>query len=482
MEDVGLDYIALNRETASLSGGESQRIRLASQLGSNLSGVLYILDEPSIGLHPSDNQKLINSLRRLQLKGNSLFVVEHDWETINQADFIIEIGPMAGESGGRLVKASSSLQLTRQSYKKILSHPLRGKWRNLPPYKINSANAFLELNKVNFRNLRNLNVRLPIGRLIVCCGVSGAGKSSLVRGPLYEGVKKSIQLKTNKIKSANYELKNGNQFSKAIEVSQSPIGKTSRSTPVTYLGVWTRIRELISALPEAKTRGLKPSDFSFNVKGGRCEVCKGAGKIKLEMNFLPDSYTECEECRGMRYQNHVLDIKWRGKNIAEILDLSFEEACTFFSFDEILKETFLLMNETGLGYIRLGQTSPTLSGGEAQRLKLASELASGIELKTKSAGKRKNNFYVLEEPTIGLHQKDCERLIHMLHRLVDEGHTVVVIEHDVDLIAEADYLIELGPKGGIDGGKLIHQGKVPSILKKRTSPTAKFLNKVVSIK
>ena len=489
MENVGLDYIALNRETASLSGGESQRIRLAGQLGSNLSGVLYILDEPSIGLHPSDNQKLINSLRRLQSKGNSLLVVEHDWETIQQADFIIEIGPLAGELGGHLVKARSSLPLSRQCHSKTgnpsfnsLKHPLRGKWRRLPSRKLNSSDAFLELNNVNFRNLSNLNISLPLGRFIVCCGVSGAGKSSLVRGPLYKGVKKSIQQKTNKIKTENYEVRNGNQFAKAIEVSQSPIGKTSRSTPVTYLGVWTRIRELISALPEAKARGLNPSDFSFNVKGGRCEVCKGAGKIKLEMNFLPDSYTECDECKGMRYQNHVLDLKWRGKNIAEILDLSFEDACTFFSFDEMLKETFLLMKETGLGYIRLGQTSPTLSGGEAQRLKLASELICGIELKTKSAGKRKNNFYVLEEPTIGLHQKDCERLIQMLHRLVDEGHTVVVIEHDVDLIAEADYIVELGPKGGIEGGKLIHQGSVSSLLKKKSSPTAKFLNKLVSVK
>ena len=486
MGNVGLDYLSLNRETSSLSGGESQRIRLASQLGSNLSGVLYVLDEPSIGLHPSDNQKLIDSLRKLQAKGNSLLVVEHDLETILQADCVIEIGPHAGEDGGRVVEVGKPLQIAENAQSgtgKHLSigmpHPLKGQWRSLPTLNSKTSKAYLELLKVNFRNIRNLKVRLPIGRLIVCCGVSGAGKSSLVRGPLFQGVKQAIQQRSGHIKADGYELKNGNIFAKAIEVTQSPIGKTSRSTPVTYLGVWTRIRELISTLPEAKARGLGPSDFSFNVKGGRCEICKGAGKIKLEMNFLPDSYVECEECAGKRYKDEVLDLKWRGKNIDEILNLTFADAVDFFSFDELLKETFSLMKETGLGYLRLGQTSPTLSGGEAQRLKLASELSSGIELKGRRLGKVQKNFYVLEEPTIGLHSKDCQKLILLLHRLVDDGHTVVVIEHDVDLIAEADFVVELGPKGGKEGGKLLHHGTITSLLEKHKNPTTRFLRKVV---
>ena len=487
MGNVGLDYLSLNRETSSLSGGESQRIRLASQLGSNLSGVLYVLDEPSIGLHPSDNQKLIDSLRKLQAKGNSLLVVEHDIETIMQADCVIEIGPLAGEAGGQVVEIGRPLKVAENARSSTgdymssgIAHPIRGEWRALPTFKKAPAKAYLELKNVKFRNLRNLNLRLPIGRLIVCCGVSGAGKSSLIRGPLFQGVKECIRQRVESLKNDEYEIKNGNIFSKAIEVSQNPIGKTSRSTPVTYLGVWTRIRDLIATLPEAQARGFSPSDFSFNVKGGRCEICKGAGKIKLEMNFLPDSYVDCEECKGKRYKDEILDLKWRGKNIAEILELTFEEAANFFSFDELLKETFSLMTETGLGYLRLGQTSPTLSGGEAQRLKLSSELSSGIELKARRLGKSKKNLYVLEEPTIGLHPKDCEKLILLFHRLVDEGHTVVVIEHDVDLIAEADFLIELGPTGGEEGGKLLHQGTVSSLLNKNSSPTASFLKRVVN--
>lgn len=486
MRNVGLEYLSLNRETASLSGGESQRIRLAGQLGSNLSGVLYVLDEPSIGLHPADNQKLIDSLRLLQSKGNSLLVVEHDQETILQADWIIEIGPKAGEHGGRVVASGKPLSLAKKGLSGTghcllegFPHPLRGNWRKLVPVTSKTGNAYLKLSKVKFRNLKNLSLTIPLARLTVCCGVSGSGKSSLIRGTLFQGIKQSVKENKGVLKHENYVLKNGNNFSKVIEVSQAPIGKTSRSTPVTYLGIWTRIRDLISTLPEAKARGLSPSDFSFNIKGGRCETCKGAGRVKLEMNFLPDTYIGCEECQGRRYKDEVLSLSWHGKNIAEILDMTFDEAVDFFSFDELLRKTFMLMCQTGLGYLKLGQTSPTLSGGEAQRLKLASELGNGIEIQGRKHVTQKKNFYVLEEPSIGLHPKDCEKLLLLLHQLVDDGHTVVIIEHDIDLIAEADFLIELGPKGGEAGGKLLHQGSVKSLIKKASSPTAKFLKKAL---
>lgn len=486
MENVGLDYLSLDRETASLSGGESQRIRLAGQLGSNLSGVLYVLDEPSIGLHPSDNQKLINSLRNLQEKGNSLLVVEHDMETILQSDYIIEIGPKAGENGGMLVEKGTPKQLTKRGHSQTakylsngMKHPIRGFWRNLPSVKQNKEKEFLEVSKVNFRNLKNVSVKIPMAKLTVCCGVSGAGKSSLIRGVVFQGVERSIRENSKRIQSNQFNLSNGNLFRKAIEVSQAPIGKTSRSTPATYLGVWSRIRELISNLPEAKVLGLSSGDFSFNVQGGRCENCKGAGVIKVEMNFLPDSYIKCEQCLGKRYKDELIQLRWHGKNIAEILEMTFEEAEVFFHFDEVLCKTFSLMTQTGLGYLKLGQTSPTLSGGEAQRLKLASELAKGIELKSKRNSNLKKNFYVLEEPTIGLHPQDCEKLTFLLHKLVDDGHTVVVIEHDVDLIAEADYVIEIGPKGGLSGGKILHEGTIKSLLKSKKSQTAAFLKKVI---
>ncbi len=488
MGEVGLDYLSLDRETSSLSGGESQRIRLAGQLGSNLSGVLYVLDEPSIGLHASDNQKLINALRRLQSNGNSLLVVEHDHDTISQADCIIEIGPQAGTKGGRVVAAGKPGVISKKArcstgkyLKSGILHPIRESWRALPNKK-HSYEGFLCLSKVRFRNLRNLRLRIPFSRLVVCCGVSGSGKSSLVRGALFQAVKQAIRDNAPFVKTARCELRNGDGFAKAIEVSQSPIGKTPRSTPATYLGVWTRIRELISSLPEAKARGLSPSDFSFNVKGGRCENCKGAGRIKVEMNFLPDSFVSCEECGGKRYQERILELKWRGKNIAEILDLTFEEAERFFSFDKALQATFELMNETGLSYVRLGQLSPSLSGGEAQRLKLASELAVGIDSRLSSGQSSKKNFYVLEEPTIGLHAEDCLRLLKLLHRLVDEGHTVLVIEHDLELIAEADHLIELGPRGGKDGGLLLHQGSVLELLNRANTPTSKFLRRKIKFR
>ena len=480
MRRVGLDYLALNRETSSLSGGESQRIRLAGQLGSNLSGVLYVLDEPSIGLHPKDNQRLLDSLRDLQARGNSLVVVEHDQETILQADYLIDVGPEAGRRGGDIIDAGSpakvmknKISATATHLREVMKHPLKGEWRKLPR---KDTVKWLRLTNVKFRNLKNIDAQIPLARLTVCCGVSGSGKSSLIRGVLLEGVKASMTNGKKTITEHSYILRNGNVFGKSIEVTQDPIGKTSRSTPGTYLGVWNRIRDLIASLPEAKRKGFGPSDFSFNVKGGRCEVCKGAGKVKVEMNFLPTSYVPCEQCGGRRYRDEILELVWKGKNIADMLEFTFTEAAEFFSFDYYLKETFSLMVEAGLGYLRLGQISPTLSGGEAQRLKLASELARGIDKGKHGRGATaKPNLYILEEPTIGLHPSDTLKLISMLHRLVDEGNTVVVIEHDVDVISEADYLIELGPGGGAKGGSLIYQGSARKILDNGKSNTRAFL-------
>ena len=489
MKRVGLDYLSLDRETSSLSGGEAQRIRLAAQLGSNLSGVLYVLDEPSIGLHPKDNQKLLLSLRNLQSRGNSLLVVEHDPETILQADYLIDIGPDAGHNGGNIVgigKPSEVCRLTESSTAQYMrngiKHPLLGQWRKPPvkSKKTTTESNWMEIRNVTFRNLKNFSVEIPLKRLSVCCGVSGSGKSSLVRGFLYQAVKEAIAQKSSALKLANGTLINGNSFLKVIEVTQNPIGKTPRSTPATYLGVWDRIRSMISTLPESKAKGFSPSNFSFNVKGGRCEVCKGAGRIKIEMSFLPNSYIRCEECDGKRYKDEILSLYWHGKNISEILDFTFEEAAEFFKFDHFLLETFSIMVETGLGYIKLGQISPTLSGGEAQRLKLASELSNGIDkLKHRKLLRRKPNLYILEEPTIGLHTLDCKKLILLLHRLVDEGNTVIVIEHDTDVIAEADFLFELGPTGGNSGGKLIYKGTAEKLTCSATSNTAPFIKKVL---
>ncbi|MDQ8200990.1 excinuclease ABC subunit UvrA [Pelagicoccus enzymogenes] len=520
LDKVGLEYLSLDRPTQTLSGGEAQRIRLAAQLGSNLAGVLYVLDEPSIGLHARDGDRLIETLKNLKGKGNTLLVVEHDDTTMEQADHIIDLGPGAGIHGGEVIAQGTVAQLkknknslTGRYLKTGIPHPLNGKYRPLPkggaaapraqkggaaspktPKKSSEA-SYLSLTNVTFRNLKKQSVRIPHNRLTMLCGASGAGKSSLVRDLLAPATAYAIKAKKDAITGADFakngpsiegnegvtlfdSLSGANGFRSVIEVDQSPIGKTPRSTPATYLGVFDIIRQFFASLPESKMRGYKPGRFSFNTAHGRCDTCSGAGRVKLEMSFMPDTYVTCEDCGGSRYGPELLDLHWKGKNIADVLAMGFEEAAEFFSFHSQLGEIMQLMVETGLGYLTLGQSSPTLSGGEAQRLKLVTELAKGLQSYTeRSRGIQRTNLYILEEPTIGLHLSDCEKLIRLLHKLVDQGHTVVVIEHHLDLIAEADYVVEVGPGGGPKGGKILYQGNLAGLKKSKRSITAPYLKK-----
>jgi excinuclease ABC subunit A len=496
MDEVGLQYLSLDRATNTLSGGEAQRIRLAAQLGSNLSGALYVLDEPSIGLHEQDNQRLLDSLQRLKEKGNTLLVVEHDAHTMRKADHIIDLGPGAGRHGGEILAEGSLARilrnrasLTGKYLREGLQHPSRGARRPLPPAfnaRRPAARAdWLVLRQPRLRNLKGDEVRIPKQRLVMVCGLSGAGKSTLVRDLLMPAARQAgregaARLTGNPGRDGFGSLIGAESFRQVIEVDQSPIGKTPRSTPATYIGAFDRIRELFALTPEARMHGHTASAFSFNTKGGRCETCKGAGRIKLEMNFMPDTYVPCEDCGGRRYGPELADIRWNGASIADVLDMTFEEAAAFFAFDSQLGAMLKLMAETGLGYLTLGQSSPTLSGGEAQRLKLVSELAKGLPtLKERKFATVQPNLYILEEPTIGLHLHDCERLIQLLHRLVDQGHSVIVIEHNLDLLAEADYLVEIGPGGGEAGGHVLYQGPVEGLLDLGNSPTAPFLRELL---
>ena len=520
---VGLDYLSLDRSTETLSGGEAQRIRLAAQLGSNLSGVLYVLDEPSIGLHARDNDRLIETLQSLRAKGNTLLVVEHDDELMARADRIIDLGPGAGVHGGEVlangtpaeIKANAN-SLTGLFLAKGITHPLRGSYRDVTKWNATSGRAasrsptrpaaalypdWLELTAINYRNLRNQTLRLPLGRLIMTCGPSGAGKSTLFRDVLHPAVTCAIKQKKAKLTGKDFvkltafvaehsgsqrstlsaqlpfaELRSANGFKSVIEVDQAPIGKTPRSTPATYLGIFDLIRQFFASLPESKIRGYSAGRFSFNTMGGRCETCSGAGRIKLEMAFMADSYLPCDACNGSRYGPDLADITWKNKTIGQVLQLTFDEAAVFFDFHSQLSQVCKLMVDCGLGYLTLGQSSPTLSGGEAQRLKLVTELTKGLQsYQERSRNIQIKNLYLLEEPTIGLHLSDCEKLIKVLHNLVDQGHTVVVIEHHLDLIAEADYVIEIGPGGGPHGGEILYQGPLAGLLKVKQSPTAPYL-------
>tara|TARA_Y100000590_G_scaffold93699_1_gene106176 strand:- start:1145 stop:3970 length:2826 start_codon:yes stop_codon:yes gene_type:complete len=465
LNDVGLDYLTLDRSASSLSGGEAQRIRLATQIGSQLVGVLYILDEPSIGLHPRDNNRLLNSLKKLRNLGNSIIVVEHDQETMESADQLIDIGPGAGEHGGKIVFSGSPKAIVN-SKNSITGKYLSGeKLIPTPKARRNGNGKVLTISGANGNNLKNINVSFPLGKMIIVSGVSGSGKSSLINETIYPALSK--ELNNARAYPLSYESISGLEYlDKVIDIDQKPIGRTPRSNPATYTGVFTIIRDLFTQLPESKIRGYKPGRFSFNVKGGRCESCEGDGIIKIEMNFLPDVYVTCEVCKGTRYNRETLEIKYKGKNIADILNMSVEEALDFFSnIPQILKK-LVTLNDVGLGYIRLGQQATTLSGGEAQRVKLATELSKASKDKT---------FYILDEPTTGLHFEDINMLLSVLQRLVNRGNTVVVIEHNLDVIKCADWIIDLGPEGGEEGGNVLFSGTPENLLKFKNSYTGKFL-------
>ena len=468
--DVGLGYITLGRDARSISGGEAQRIRIASQIGSGLSGVMYVLDEPSIGLHERDTLKLINTLKNLQKKGNSVIVVEHDKETIKAADFIVDIGPGAGENGGKVVFAGTYKELLKSDT--LTAQYLTGK-RKIEHAKRREQRDFIELKNVNINNIKNLSVRVPIKNLVCVTGVSGSGKSSLILQTLLPIAKEDLN-RAKKVKKVSGAYCEGlEQLDKVIYLDQSPIGRTPRSNPATYTGVMDEIRVLFSQTKEAKIRGYKVGRFSFNVKGGRCEKCKGEGEIKIEMHFLPDIMVKCDSCNGTRYNAQTLEIKYRGKNISDVLNMSVDEAVVFFKAVPKIYQKLKTLQDVGLGYIKLGQNATTLSGGEAQRIKLSKELGKN------ATG---NTLYILDEPTTGLHFADIDRLNMVLHHLVDLGNSVIVIEHNMDIIKNSDYIIDMGYEGGDKGGKIIAQGSVEELIKdmkKSKSYTAKFLKKEI---
>jgi excinuclease ABC subunit A len=464
--DVGLDYLSLSRPTGSLSGGEAQRIRLATQIGSGLVGVLYVLDEPSIGLHQRDNRRLIETLLRLRDLGNTLIVVEHDEETIKAADWAVDIGPGAGEHGGHVVHSGTVEGLL--SNRDSLTGAYLSRRRSIPlpaTRRPRTPGREITVHKAVEHNLRNITVSFPLGQLIAVTGVSGSGKSTLVNHILYNALAKRIY-NAREVPGRHRSISGADQIDKVIHVDQSPIGRTPRSNPATYTGVFDHIRRLFAETPEAKVRGYQPGRFSFNVKGGRCENCTGDGTIKIEMNFLPDVYVPCEVCHGARYNRETLEVHYKGKSIAEVLDSSIEEALEIFAPLPAIARHLRTLVDVGLGYVRLGQPAPTLSGGEAQRVKLASELQKRATGRT---------LYVLDEPTTGLHFEDIRKLLGVLGRLVDAGNTVVVIEHNLDVIKTADWLIDMGPEGGSRGGLVIAQGTPEQIAANSKSYTGEFL-------
>ena len=469
MQNVGVDYLTLSRSARTLSGGEAQRIRLATQIGSNLSGVMYVLDEPSIGLHQRDNDRLISSLKAMRDLGNTLIVVEHDEDTMRAADYIIDIGPGAGENGGRVMAAGTPKQIMR-SRKSLTGQYLSGKKMIEVPMERRKGNGkHIILKGAAANNLKNIDVDFPLGKFICVTGVSGSGKSTLVNLILKRIL--AQKLNNNSAKPGKYKSISGvNNIEKVINIDQSPIGRTPRSNPATYTGVFDDIRELFAQTNQAKVRGYTKGRFSFNVKGGRCEACHGDGIIKIEMNFLPDVYVPCEVCHGTRYNSETLEVEYKGKNIAEVLNMTVSEALDFFSAIPKIRRKLQTIEDVGLGYVHLGQPATTLSGGEAQRMKLAAELHR------QSHGK---SFYILDEPTTGLHMDDIKRLLGVLQRLVDAGNTVLVIEHELDVVKSADWLIDLGPEGGEGGGQVVATGTPEEVAQVKGSYTGKYLKQML---
>ncbi|MEK9156389.1 MAG: excinuclease ABC subunit UvrA [Patescibacteria group bacterium] len=463
--DVGLSYLTLNRNAATLAGGEAQRIRLATQIGSGLMGVLYILDEPSIGLHQRDNDRLIGTIERLRDLGNTVIVVEHDKEMMKKADWLIDIGPGAGEAGGEIVCAGTPEEVARFAAS-VTGQYLSGKRKiGVPGFRRPGSGKMLEIVEASENNLQNISVKIPLNTLTCVTGVSGSGKSTLINDILARAL--SRQFHHARTEPGKHKtILGAKSLDKVIDIDQSPIGKSPRSNPATYTGVFTLIRELFALTPEAKMRGYRAGRFSFNVKGGRCEKCRGEGVLKIEMHFLPDVYITCEECKGRRYNAEALEIRYKSKNIADILDMTVEEAVTFFVHIPAISQKLAVLHDVGLGYIRLGQPATTLSGGEAQRIKLATELAH------RSTGK---TLYILDEPTTGLHFEDIRRLLDVLSALVDKGNTVVVIEHNLDVIKSADYLVDLGPDGGDKGGRVVAVGTPEEVAAVRESYTGQYL-------
>jgi excinuclease ABC subunit A len=471
LQNVGLGYLTLGRGAVSLSGGEAQRIRLATQIGSRLVGVLYILDEPSIGLHQRDNGRLLATLKELRDLGNTVLVVEHDDETIRAADFLVDLGPRAGRHGGEVV-AHGPLQDVLRHRESLTARYLRGELRiPLPPRRRQrDPERVLRIRGARQHNLRDLTVEFPLGLFVAVTGVSGSGKSTLVTDILYRALARHFY-RAKVVPGAHDRLEGLEHIDKVIDIDQSPIGRTPRSNPATYTGLFTPIRELFTYLPESKMRGYGPGRFSFNVKGGRCEACGGDGLVKVEMHFLPDVYVPCEVCKGRRYNRETLEVRYKGKSIADVLDLTVADALDSFESQPRIRSKLELLNDVGLGYIHLGQSATTLSGGEAQRVKLATELSKRDTGRT---------LYILDEPTTGLHFEDVRLLLEVLHRLVDKGNTVIVIEHNLDVVKTADWVVDLGPEGGDGGGRVVAAGEPEDVARRAESHTGQYLRRVLS--